>query len=373
MKNILIILVLLPGLAMAQQQSFHLKGTVKEWKGNDSVFIHYKMDNKQMVDSTVAVNGQFEFKGSISQPVLTYISLWKPIKRSEIRDNYRFYLEAGNIQLYAKDSLRNSTITSNYVNADYQELQKATAIVFKRLLALKMEAVNTAPEQRKTPAFAALEKEYYACIEAMEAIRTRFIKTHPASFISLEALNIVAGNTMQFRKTAPLFEQLSPSLKQTPLGKDFASRLETAKKTLAGVVMPSFTSLDTARQEVHLKEVVQHAKVTLVDFWASWCSPCRTENPNVVKAFNAFHEKGFDIISVSLDDNADRWKAAIIKDGMPWHHVSGLKKWEEPVAQFFGIHGIPDNFLLDEQGRVIARGLRGAELYSKIEGVLEKK
>lgn len=373
MKNILSIFILLPGFAMAQQQSFHLKGTVKEWKGKDSVFIYYLMDNKQMVDSTVAVNGQFEFKGSISQPALTYISLRKPIKPTEIRDSYRFYLEEGDIQLHAKDSLRNSTIISNYVNADYQQLDKATATAFKRLVVLKMEAVKTTPEQRKTPAFAALEKEYHACIDSIEAIRTRFVKAHPASFMSLEMLNAIAGNTMQFQKTAPLFEKLSPSVKQTPLGKDFASRLETAKKTLTGVVMPSFTSLDTARKEVHLKEVVQHAKVTLVDFWASWCSPCRAENPNVVKAFNAFHEKGFDIISVSLDDNADRWKAAIIKDGMPWHHVSGLKKWEEPVAQFFGIQGIPDNFLLDEQGRVIARGLKGVELYNKIAGVLEKK
>lgn len=373
MKNILSALILFPGFAMAQQHSFHLKGEVKEWKGKDSVFIHYFADNKQMVDSTVAINGRFEFRGTISQPALTYISLQKPIKRTEIRDNYRFYLEEGNIVLRAKDSLRNSTITSRYVNADYRELEKAIAPSFQRLMAIRTQAMATPTDQRKTPAFAALEKEYRACIDSGEAVRTRFIKAHPASFISLEALNLIAGNTMQFQKTAPLFEKLSPAVKQTPLGKDFASRLETAKKTLTGVVMPSFTSLDTARKEVHLNDVVQHAKVTLVDFWASWCSPCRAENPNVVKAFNAFHEKGFDIISVSLDDNAGRWKAAIIKDGMPWHHVSGLQKWDEPVAKFFGIQGIPDNFLLDEQGRVIARGLRGAELYNKIEELVGKK
>ncbi|HEY8955276.1 TlpA disulfide reductase family protein [Chitinophaga sp.] len=373
MKNILSALILFPGFAMAQQHAFHLKGEVKEWKGKDSVFIHYFMDNKQVTDSTVAIDGRFEFKGSISQPALTYISLQKPVKPTEIRDNYRFYLEEGNIVLRAKDSLRNSIITSGKVNADYQALETDIGPTIKRLVAIRTTAMATPPEQRKTPEFAELEKEYLTCMDSMEAVRIRFVKAHPASFISLEALNTIAGNTMQFQKTAPLFEKLSPAVKQTPLGKDFASRLETAKKTITGVVMPSFTSLDTARKEVHLKEVVQHAKVTLVDFWASWCSPCRAENPNVVKAFNAFHEKGFDIISVSLDDNAARWKAAIIKDGMPWHHVSGLKKWDEPVAKFFGIQGIPDNFLLDEQGRVIARGLKGAELYNKIEELLAKK
>lgn len=373
MKNILGALVLFPGFAMAQQHAFHLKGEVREWKGKDSIFIHYLADNKQVADSTVAIDGRFEFKGTISQPALTYISLQKPIKPTEIRDNYRFYLEEGNIVLRAKDSLRNSNITSGKVNADYRALETDIGPTFKRLVAIRTTAMATPPEQRKTPAFAELEKEYRTCMDSMEAIRIRFVEAHPASFISLEALNVIAGNTMQFQKTAPLFDKLSPAVKQTPLGKDFASRLETAKKTLNGVVMPSFTSLDTARKEVHLKEVVQHAKVTLVDFWASWCSPCRAENPNVVKAFNAFHEKGFDIISVSLDDNAARWKAAIIKDGMPWHHVSGLKKWDEPVAKFFGIQGIPDNFLLDEQGRVIARGLKGAELYNKIEELLAKK
>jgi len=373
MKNILSALILFPGFAMAQQHAFHLKGEVKEWKGKDSVFIHYFMENKQVTDSTVAIDGRFEFKGSISQPALTYISLQKTVKPTEIRDNYRFYLEEGNIVLRAKDSLRNSIIISGKVNADYQALETDIGPTIKRLVAIRTTAMATPPEQRKTPEFAELEKEYRTCMDSMEAVRIRFVKAHPASFISLEALNTIAGNTMQFQKTAPLFEKLSPAVKQTPLGKDFASRLETAKKTITGVVMPSFTSLDTARKEVHLKEVVQHAKVTLVDFWASWCSPCRAENPNVVKAFNAFHEKGFDIISVSLDDNAARWKAAIIKDGMPWHHVSGLKKWDEPVAKFFGIQGIPDNFLLDEQGRVIARGLKGAELYNKIEELLAKK
>jgi thiol-disulfide isomerase/thioredoxin len=373
MKNMLAILILLPCAAMSQQQSFHLKGYIKEWKGKDTVKLSYFENNAIVTDSAIAVDGRFAFKGRISQPTLTYISLQKPINPNQVRDNYRFYLEEGTLLLSAKDSLRNSTVQSKSVNADYQQLEKATSPWLKRLIELRTKAMTTSPEERKTPAFAALEKEYAASIDSMEAIRIRFVKAHPASFMSLESINVIAGNTMQFRKTAPLFETLSPALKQTPLGKDFAARLETAKKTQTGVVMPSFTSLDTARKEVHLNEVVQQAKVTLVDFWASWCGPCRAENPNVVKAFNAFHEKGFDIISVSLDDNADRWKAAIIKDGMPWHHVSGLKKWEEPVAQFFGIQGIPDNFLLDEHGKVVARGLKGEALYNKIADMLRGK
>jgi thiol-disulfide isomerase/thioredoxin len=117
--------------------------------------------------------------------------------------------------------------------------------------------------------------------------------------------------------------------------------------------------------------MLRNSKLTLVDFWASWCGPCRAENPNVVKAFQAFHDKGFNIISVSLDDNAARWKAAIIKDGMPWYHVSCLKKWDEPVAKQFGVNAVPDNFLLDADGKVIGRGLRGEALYKAVQEKLK--
>jgi peroxiredoxin len=112
-------------------------------------------------------------------------------------------------------------------------------------------------------------------------------------------------------------------------------------------------------------------KVVLVDFWASWCGPCRAENPNVVKAYNAFKDKGFDILGVSFDSSKDKWLAAVEKDKLAWTHVSDLKGWSNAVGQKFGIRSIPQNFLLDKEGKIIAKNLRGEDLYAKLEEILK--
>ncbi|SEW44642.1 TlpA disulfide reductase family protein [Chitinophaga arvensicola] len=370
-KSIFLIGALIPCVTLAQDISYHVKGNIKNWKGRDTVVLNYTVNNALKSDTALASNGKFEFKGQLAEPVMTYIHLQKPMKPDERRDFGQFYLEDGVIQLNAVDSLKQMKVTSRIVNKDYQQIEALTAADFQHIGALRARAMAMTAAERKSPEFTVLDSSYKASIDSVQSIRLRFAKQHPSNYMALVTLDHFAGMTMQYEKTAPVFASFSPAVKNTPLGKSFAARLEKAKQTVTGAVMPSFTSYDTSRNPIQLNDVVHHAKVTLVDFWASWCGPCRAENPNVVKAFNAFREKGFDIISVSLDDNADRWKAAIIKDGMPWHHVSGLQKWEEPVAKYFGIEAIPDNFLLDEQGRVVARGVKGEALYQKIAAMLK--
>jgi len=367
MKQSIILLLLTPFMSFAQQKEYHLKGHISNWKGQDSIAFIYAKDNQLAIDTIIAIDGRFEIKKDFKEPMLIGIRSMRPMKRNEIADNKRFYLEPGLILLEGTDSIKSSRLKAHQVNADYQELENATRPVLNRLGALRTTAMATPKDKQQQPEFKALEKEYAALQDSFRQVNIRFVKEHPKSFISLAAISQLAGPTMNYTITAPLFEKLDASLKQLPTGKDLSGKLEIAKKTKIGTVMPSFTSLDTARNELHLNDVVSKGKVTLVDFWASWCAPCRAENPNVVKAFNSFHGKGFEIISVSLDDNAQRWKDAIVKDGMPWYHVSGLKKWEEPVAVFFGINAVPDNFLLDAKGRVVARGLKGEALYKKIE------
>lgn len=372
MNKILVLgLCLLPGFSIAQEQAYTVKGKIRNWKGADTVVLHYSVDNQLRSDTAIARNGVFEFKGTLSQPTLTYISHQRPTDPHTVRDASKFYLEPGIVQLEAADSLKYMKVTKGTENKFFQEQEEALKPYYNTLTALRMQGMKMTEAERKSEQAKALNEQYKAAIDSVIQTRIRFINTHPDAFLSAEALNFIAGSRIDYKLVQPLYAKLSPRIKATPLGKNLAERIEKARKTMTGVVMPSFTSLDTARQPVNLDDVVHRAKVTLVDFWASWCAPCRAENPNVVKAFNAFHDKGFDIISVSLDDNAERWKAAIIKDGMPWHHVSGLKKWQEPVAVFFGIEGIPDNFLLDEKGTVVARGLRGEELYKKIASMVQ--
>ncbi len=321
----------------------------------------------------VAENGRFKFTGTFQEPRSVAIRLDRNDKPGASRDNISLYLEPRTIFVISKDSLKNATIEGGQLNAEALELKKQTGETFTGLVALRMKAFSMPEAERKSksPAMQALNAEYDSLTKKLEAEHIAFIRQHPNSYIALETLLKIAGAKVTYEKFAPLFEQLGPSLKNLKAGKEFAARLETAKLTASGVKMQNFVSYDTARNELQLKDMLRNSKLTLVDFWASWCGPCRAENPNVVKAFNAFHDKGFNIISVSLDDNADRWKAAIIKDGMPWYHVSGLKKWDEPVAKQFGVNAVPDNFLLDADGKVIGRGLRGEALYKAVEEKLK--
>ncbi|QEH42559.1 TlpA disulfide reductase family protein [Chitinophaga sp. XS-30] len=372
MKKYLLYLCAAAPLCASAQENFHIKGKISGWKGKDSVFINYMDDQKQLSDSTVAINGRFEFRGVVTQPTLAYIRLEKPILRTQRKDSRKFYLEDGLISITGKDSIRYATVKGTKVNQDAEHLEKQTSPVLSRLVELRMSAARTPREAQQTDAFKGLQNEYSALLDSMHNVRVRFIREHPGSHISVETLAQIAGAQIDYAKISPLYNLLDEDIRNTPTGQELAERLAMAKKIQIGSVMPSFSSLDTARNPLNLQEVVKSGKLTLVDFWASWCGPCRAENPNVVKAFNAFHEKGFNIISVSLDDNADYWKRAIIKDGMPWYHVSGLQKWQEPVAQLFGINAVPDNFLLDENGKVIARGLRGQALYDRVMAEINK-
>ncbi|MEO7046466.1 MAG: TlpA disulfide reductase family protein, partial [Ferruginibacter sp.] len=132
---------------------------------------------------------------------------------------------------------------------------------------------------------------------------------------------------------------------------------------------PDFALADTSGKIVKLSKL--RGKYVLVDFWASWCAPCRRENPNVVEAYKKFHDKGLDIVGVSLDTKKDAWLKAINHDGLTWYHVSDLKGWNGHIEKEFGIKVVPTNFLLDKDGKVIAKNLRGEALQKKLEELLK--
>ena len=149
------------------------------------------------------------------------------------------------------------------------------------------------------------------------------------------------------------------------------NKIDGAKSFLTGAVAPDFKMNTPEGKEMSLSEL--RGKVVLVDFWASWCGPCRKENPSVVKMYNRFKEQGFEIIGVSLDRKKDRWVNAIKKDGLEWHHVSDLKGWQNRAAQMYGVRSIPHTVLLDREGKIIARNLRGDVLERQVEKAITGK
>jgi peroxiredoxin len=191
-----------------------------------------------------------------------------------------------------------------------------------------------------------------------------FVKTHTGTVVSPY---LVIRNSWQFELpeleelTAVMDTSLNPSLYMQALIK----RIGILKSVAIGQTAPDFEMNDTSGMAVALSSM--KGKVVLVDFWASWCSPCRAENPNVVKAYQAYNKKGFDILGCSFDQNRDRWIKAIKDDRLTWTHVSDLKGWGNAAGKLYGVGLIPANVLLDKDQQIIARNLRGEDLLKKLE------
>ena len=202
----------------------------------------------------------------------------------------------------------------------------------------------------------------------------KFITENPDSYISLFPLDGYA-HSADYNDVVSLFNSLSARIKQTVRGRHFAGKLPLFKATAIGATAPDFTEADTSGKMVSLSSF--RGKYVLIDFWASWCGPCRAENPNVVKAFNLYKGKNFTVIGISLDGQGDKnkWLTAIQKDNLPWTQVSDLKAWDDTAAVLYlvGDSGIPQNFLLDPNGKIIAKNLRGDDLEDELAQILGKK
>ncbi|NLR80132.1 peroxiredoxin family protein [Chitinophaga eiseniae] len=203
----------------------------------------------------------------------------------------------------------------------------------------------------------------------MNKVEEDFIRSHPDSWVSLDLVESHSVN-LKPEIIEPLLMGLSRKLRNSAIGKYLATRLASEKKTGIGQPAIPFTQNDTEGKPVSLASF--KGKYVLVDFWASWCSPCRAENPNLLKAYNQFKDKNFEIIGVSLDHNKAFWLKAVKEDGMPWIQLSDLQGPNNAAARAYGITGIPQNFLLDPNGLIIAKDLRGEEVIKKLTEVLSK-
>jgi peroxiredoxin len=216
----------------------------------------------------------------------------------------------------------------------------------------------------------AIEAQVKVIEKGMEdSVYTPFARNHPQSPLALYILQLYAQDDPDAPVLRTLFDGLSPAVRGSKAGKDLDEKLAIAAKTSVGSMAMDFTQNDTLDRPVSLSSF--KGKYVLLDFWASWCGPCRMENPTVVSAYAKYHGKGFDILSVSLDRPGDKekWIKAIHADGLAWTHVSDLQFWNNAVAKAYGVGSIPQNFLIDPQGKIIGKGLRGDELEKKLDEI----
>jgi peroxiredoxin len=192
----------------------------------------------------------------------------------------------------------------------------------------------------------------------------QFIKTHPLSPVSLYILKHDEENYPDYDNLEPYFDALSDTLRQTGFGKQYQQMLNQLRLVRIGAPAPEITMNNPEGKPISLSSF--KGKYVLIDFWASWCGPCRRENPSVIEAYNQFRDQNFTILGVSLDKEKQPWLKAIMDDQLSWTQVSDLQFWDNAAAQSYSVKAIPQNFLVDPEGKIIAKNLFGKRLTKRL-------
>ena len=357
------------------QEKFTINGDVSKVKlPVAKVYLSYYADGKSTTDSSDVVNGKYNFTGSLGDPLMASLRVKyqedpnaKTIRAvSYNRDIKQLFLENAKISVVSTDSFANAAIKGSKAHAEFvgweamlKEENKVSGELNKQY--------NEFYKQKNQPGMDSLDAEFDKLTAIKNVKNKKYLSENPASPIAMFIFRQFVGYDINADEAEPVFLSLSEKLRSGPAGKEMAEKIEIAKKTGVGRMAMDFTQNDTLGNPVSLSSF--KGKYVLIDFWASWCGPCRQENPNVVKAFNNYKEKGFTVLGVSLDQpNAkDKWMKAIHDDNLTWTQVSDLKFWGNAVAVQYGIQAIPQNFLIDPQGKIIGKNLRGEALNKKLE------
>jgi thiol-disulfide isomerase/thioredoxin len=330
------------------------------------LYLNYRMGRESHRDSAMLSNGYFELKGFISRPVEA--SLYLPIKPNTYSSGLQFYLEPGTTLVTGYGSFDEAIVQGGQTQAEYVLWNKVSEKLTARMNNLMTRKYMNRENMDSAAAIMTLMKEYSKDRAAAEL---KFISHFPESYVSW---SLVDGNGIAINPEtlAPLMDAISPKFRNTPEGKEIDRKLEIAKRTWIGSPSIDFTQADVNGKPVKLSSF--RGKYVLVDFWASWCGPCRMENPYVLKAYNAYKDKGFTVLGVSMDDEKGRekWIKAIADDKMPWMQVSDLKGMKENVAaNLYGIRAIPQNFLVDPNGVIVAKNLRGDDVLLTLKEIMK--
>lgn len=308
----------------------------------------------------IAQDGSFTFKGTVDEPIAASIYFPASVAQNQQQQAITLFLEEGNIFVAAKkEELMSASITGGECNKELQQLiaiTKPYGLMMKALsdsLKKLYMANNIAAAEALQQSGIKLEKEENSAI-------VKLIKDNPKNYASAYLAYQLNSYDTKLENAQTAFNNLDASVQESYYAKKLKDIIDRLKSTAIGSKAPEFTASDLNGKDISLSSF--KGKYVLLDFWASWCSPCRQENPNVVKAYAQFKDKNFAILSFSLDESKEAWQQAVASDKLTWTQVSDLKGWASSVANQYGIQSIPSNLLLDPDGKIIAKDLRGDDL-----------
>ncbi len=361
MKNIGLIIFTISILTSCQKNhstdGYLINGVAKNIPDSTAVFIYLYPKTDIVIDSTIVINEKFQFKGKVERPRLAHLR----IKRT--KDGRTFWLENHRIDIIGeKGNFSKSQITGSKTQGEADLLLNRKDSIFKEMKRLNAMVTDSNRDS--------LFSIYEQMINEEIKINKNFIKDYPNSYESIFRLNS-SKERLDIEETSMLLSLMSKEMQSTVEGKSITQFIELNKNPKVGEKYVDFEQANIKGQPIRFSEI--KGKYTLVEFWASWCGPCRGFNPELVKEYELYKDKGFVIIGVSLDSNKEKWIKAVEKDGLIWENVSDLKGNDNEVAMIYGVRDVPDNFLINENGIIIDRYLRGDNLKKRLKELFKEK
>nr|WP_321405367.1 TlpA disulfide reductase family protein [uncultured Carboxylicivirga sp.] len=364
MKNWMLAILSVALLASCQPKNYQITGTLEGVTAENVVLKNIRKGRPELMDSAKIVDGTFTFKGEVAAPEFALIFIegqQQPIQ---------FFIENANITITGNaEDIANVEIAGSPVNDLWKTFNDGVPGKdrMQQLQQEYMQAQMTQDQEKR----AVLEEEANSIMGDMQAYYKKFLEDNTSNALgAFLALNM--GSQMPLEELKPLVEKLEAAMPEHVYIVELKEMLDSMEKreasvaaTKVGAVAPDFTLKTKGGEDISLSSF--KGKYVLVDFWASWCGPCRNENPNVVAAYKKFNEKGFEVFSVSVDDSEEKWLEAVEADGLIWTQV---RDTEKEVGKLYGIQSIPTTLLLDTEGVIIAKNLRGEALDQKLAELL---
>ena len=366
--RIKLIIISLIIISCKSGNDFTIDGTIDADDGSKVYILQADQNNQPFVkDSTVIKNSKFEFSGQAATPEISYFQV------EGVNGYVLSIIEAGkiNAEIYT-DNLTTSLVTGTRSNNDFNKYRDETKSL--------VENINNLASDQQQAIFnnnielaSKLRKDISRNEQEIMLYEWDFIINNEDSYMSALLLEVfMVENKVNKDSIIEVYNTFSNRIKISNVGKNIADLLRQYEDPInIGELAPDFTAPSVDGGNITLSENL--GKVTLIDFWAAWCRPCRIENPNLVRLYKKYNSSGLQIIGVSLDRTKEQWEKAISDDNLPWIHVSNLNFWNDPIARQYSIRAIPQSFLLDENGYVIAKNLRGLNLEEKVELALSIK
>ena len=368
-KNILISILCIWTIgSCVNSNAVILKGKIGNWEAPAKLYLSYWSEGNEYTDSTFLHNGKFSFAGAIHEPAPSRLILDYSgdgfISAARAGHIFYLYVDKGAVKLQSPDSLQNITFINSPINREHLDYLDNIGGQIQDLAEKMNEKVRQAPraQQRDTAFMNQLNREYRRLLDERSQKQQQFAREHPHSHFSVVALSESVSSKFDVEEIESIFLSIDEKHRNTYDGAAFAQRIQAAKTIEIGKRAPNFTQNDPDGNPISLSDFL--GKYVLFDFWASWCGPCRQENPHLVKTYTAYKDKDFEILGISLDnrDGKEAWVKAIQDDGLIWPQISDLNSWNNAVARLYGIRAVPQSYLIDPNGIIIAQDLRGQKL-----------